>query len=195
MDYGIIYADPPWDHAPPHISDGRKSWYTEGHKLNQATLEAGTLPIATPAILFLWVPPVILDRGVSLLKAWGFKYDGEIVWVKVNKDGVTPGYGMGGHLIKYTHECLLVGIRGKLRRFNDGVLRSAFMTQRMEAFSHGKKPDVVYPWIEQTAAIQGFEPPFLELFARRPREGWHTYGNTIDNAITVPEWAEPDERG
>jgi len=44
--------------------------------------------------------------------------------------------------------------------------------------THSRKPDVSYTLIERLCP-----GPYLELFARRPREGWTSWGNAVESTI------------
>jgi N6-adenosine-specific RNA methylase IME4 len=41
---------------------------------------------------------------------------------------------------------------------------------------HSRKPDVAYEMIEAM-----YSGPYVELFARRPREGWVAWGDEVDH--------------
>ena len=56
---------------------------------------------------------------------------------------------------------------------------------------HSRKPDELYELIE--ACSPG---PYLELFARGNREGWHAWGNQSDDyQITWPTYANHSGNG
>ena len=44
---------------------------------------------------------------------------------------------------------------------------------------HSRKPDSIYEYAE---ALPG---PRLEMFARRPRTGWHVFGNEVTGSISL----------
>lgn len=68
--------------------------------------------------------------------------------------------------------CLL-GIRGKPKRLSRGV-RQLIVSPRRE---HSRKPDEAYDRIRQL-----FPGPYLEMFARGPRDGWDVWGDEAEKA-------------
>ena len=64
----------------------------------------------------------------------------------------------------------VVGIRGKVRAFRSDK-KNLFQARRRK---HSEKPEEAFILIE--SASPG---PRLELFARRPREGWTVWGNEV----------------
>ena|ERR1700722_7309022 len=105
------------------------------------------------------------------MKAWGFEYKTNIVWLKVRKDGGPDGRGVGFYYRNVT-ELVLFGTRGHLRTAQAGrrmVNVIATMKQR-----HSQKPDELYDMIEHCSPA-----PFLELFARSTRRGWTQWGDEI----------------
>jgi N6-adenosine-specific RNA methylase IME4 len=121
--------------------------------------------------LYLWCPNALLAWGLQTMKAWGFEYKTNIVWLKVRKDGGPDGRGVGFYYRNVT-ELVLFGTRGHLRTAQAGrrmVNVIATMKQR-----HSQKPDELYDMIEHCSP-----DPFLELFARTTRRGWVQWGDEI----------------
>ena len=171
-----ILADPPWQFmnrtgkmAPEHKRLARYSTMT--------TDEICALPIgdygADTSHLYLWVPNALIAEGLEVMRAWGFTYKSNLVWYKVRRDGGPDRRGVGFYFRNVT-ELVLFGIRGK----NNRTLAPA-RTQPNIVVSrkreHSRKPDELHPIIE--ACSPG---PWLELFARAPREGWTTWGNEVE---------------
>ncbi len=103
------------------------------------------------------------------MEAWGFCYKSMLIWHKVRKDGGSDGRGVGFYFRNVT-EPVLFGVRGRLRTGDAGRRQvNLFATRKRE---HSRKPDELYPIIE--ACSPG---PYLEMFARYPREGWTAWGN------------------
>ena len=172
--YGTILADPPWRFmnrtgkvAPEHL---RLSRY---ETMDLESIKS--LPVAQFAAeqshLYLWVPNALLPEGLEVMKAWGFKYKGNIVWHKVRKDGGPDGRGVGFYFRNVT-ELVLFGIKGSLRTLPPG--RSQVNILRTQKREHSRKPDELYNIVEECSP-----GPFLELFARAKREGWDQWGNEI----------------
>ena len=118
-------------------------------------------------------------RKVSRCEAWGFSYKSNIVWHKVRKDGGPDGRGVGFYFRNVT-ELVLFGVRGKnARTLAPGRRKVNFLaTQKRE---HSRKPDEFYDIVESCSP-----GPFLELFARGPRDGWDVWGNQADEYY--PTW-------
>jgi N6-adenosine-specific RNA methylase IME4 len=142
-----------------------------------------TLPVADVAAkeshLYLWVPNALLDEGLKVMHAWGFKYKTNIVWSKIRKDRGPDGRGVGFYF-RNTTELLLFGIRGRMRTLPPGRSQVNIIQSRKR--EHSRKPD------EQYALIESCSPgPYLELFARGPHPGWKVWGNQAENY--EPTWA------
>jgi N6-adenosine-specific RNA methylase IME4 len=170
--YPLLYADPPWRYDFSMTS-------TRAIEANYPTLpleEICALPVsdlgAPTAVLFLWVPPAILEKGFAVIAAWGFTYCTGAVW---RKDKIGAGF-----YFRQQHEHLLVATRGDMPAPPPlGRPPSILDAPRRE---HSRKPDEAYELIE------GMYPelPKIELFARGPaRPGWATWGNQAEPAATA----------
>lgn len=180
--FSTILADPPWQFenrtgkvAPEHKRLSR--YPTLSYKEIQA------IPVASvadmPSHLYLWVPNALLPQGLDILKAWGFQYKSNIVWHKTRKDGGPDGRGVGFYF-RNTTELLLFGIRGKMRTLPPGRSQVNIICTRKR--EHSRKPD------EQYCIIESCSPgPYLELFARGPRDHWTVWGNQSQEY--EPDWA------
>ncbi len=124
---------------------------------------------AAQSHLYLWVPNALLTEGLRVMKAWGFTYKSNIVWLKVRKDGGPDGRGVGFYFRNVT-ELVLFGVRGSMRTLAPGRTQVNMLATRKR--EHSRKPDEIYDIIE--ACSPG---PYLELFARFRRTGWAQWGN------------------
>jgi len=176
--FGTVLADPPWRFqnrtgkvAPEHRRLSRYDTMT--------TAEICDLPVADlmadQSHCYLWVPNALLADGLAVMEAWGFTYKSMVVWAKRRKDGGPDGRGVGFYFRNVT-EPILFGVRGKLRTLEPGRRQVNMIETRKR--EHSRKPDEQYDIIE--ACSPG---PFLELFARYPREGWSTWGNEADPEV------------
>lgn len=177
--FGAILADPPWRFqnrtgkvAPEHRRLSRYdtlSWK-----------EVAEIPVSDVAAdrshCYLWVPNALLAEGMRVLESWGFTYKTMLVWHKVRKDGGSDGRGVGFYFRNVT-ESVLFGVRGRLRTLEPGRRQVNLLATRKR--EHSRKPDQMYDIIE--ACSPG---PYLELFARYPREDWSTWGNEADPSVT-----------
>lgn len=180
--FHTILADPPWQFqnrtgkmAPEHKRLSRYETMT----LNDIMALPVEQLTAEPAHLYLWVPNALLPEGLRVMEAWGFTYKSNIVWHKIRKDGGPDGRGVGFYFRNVT-ELVLFGIRGKnARTLAPGRRQVNFLaTQKRE---HSRKPDEFYDIVE--ACSPG---PYLELFARGPREGWSVWGDQSEEYY--PSW-------
>jgi N6-adenosine-specific RNA methylase IME4 len=170
--FATILADPPWRFqnstgkvAPEHR-----------RLLRYPTLEFQEimqLPVARLAAaqshLYLWVPNALVMEGLQVMRAWGFTYKSNIVWLKVRKDGGPDGRGVGFYFRNVT-ELVLFGVRGSMRTLKPGRTQVNLIATRKR--EHSRKPDEIYGIIESCSP-----QPFLELFARFRRPGWAQWGN------------------
>jgi N6-adenosine-specific RNA methylase IME4 len=162
--YPILLCDPPWQYEHPTFSLSRD---IEEKYPTMALEDICALPVAqlaaADAMLFLWVPPPILEQAFRVITAWGFDYRTGFVWVK-------PSIGMG-NFVRQQHEHLLIARRGDLPTPEPAQRPSSIIeAPRRE---HSRKPDEAYELIERMYP----ELPKIELFARRARPGWNMWGN------------------
>lgn len=184
--FGCILADPPWS----FLTYGKKRTTphrtAEDHYATMTAEELRSMPISEVAAkdcaLFMWVVDSHLDEAIALGKAWGFEFKTiAFIWCKTTKAGA-PGQwgffppetvhriGMGYWTRKQAEICLLF-TRGRVRRIGKGV-RQIIEAPRRE---HSRKPDETHARVRQLVG-----GPYLELFAREPREGWTVWGNQTD---------------
>jgi len=174
MRFGTILADPPWRFAnrtgkmaPEHKRLSRYSTMTL-----QEIMELPVSQLALPhSHLYLWIPNALISEGLEVMKRWGFTYKTNIVWHKIRKDGGPDGRGVGFYFRNVT-ELVLFGTRGNLRTLAPGRKQVNIILSRKR--EHSRKPDELYPIIEQCSP-----GPYLELFAREKRPGWAQWGNEL----------------
>jgi len=131
---------------------------------------------ADDAHLYMWVTNSHLPYAFEIIKNWGFEYSTTIVWAKNRMGG-----GLGG-TFKITTEYLLFAKKGKLKALKtiDSTWHNVKRTYENGYPKHSKKPDYFYELIEQTSP--GLK---LEMFARQKREGWHIWGNELQNDVEL----------
>lgn len=118
------------------------------------------------AVLLLWSTNSHVPEAVELMSAWGFEYKTNFAWVKPNATRLRFYH-------KTRHELLLLGTRGTgLMPPGEALVESVIECANAV---HSRKPEVVYEIIER------YYPgaPKLELFARRRRPGWTSFGNEV----------------
>jgi N6-adenosine-specific RNA methylase IME4 len=170
--FRTVLADPPWRFAnrtgkvaPEHRRLDRYSTLS----LDQICAIGVEGTVAADAHLYLWVPNALLPEGLRVMEAWGFRYVSNIVWAKRRKDGGPDGRGVGFYFRNVT-ELVLFGVRGSMRTLPPARSQVNMIETRKR--EHSRKPD------EQYGLIEACSPgPYLELFARYPREGWTVWGD------------------
>lgn len=135
--------------------------------------------------LFLWgVWPSIFDTQ-RVMNAWGFEYKTKAwTWVKAKKTGFAFHFGMGYYTRANDEPCLLC-VKGKMPVAVHNIQALIYAPVR----EHSRKPDDQYRKIEALYP----DMKYLELFARRKREGWDSWGNEIESDITVGHPTEEEE--
>ena len=129
--YDIIYADPAWKYDTEASQRGKAdNHYSTMTTKNIAELE---VPSAKNALLFLWVTNAHIEDALRVVKAWGFEYITNFVWIK---DKIGLGWFARGQ-----HELLLLCKKGKLPHPEDSnrfsTVISAVRTK------HSMKPEIV----------------------------------------------------
>ena len=174
--FGTVLADPPW-----RFMNRTGKVAPEHNRLRRyETMEIEdikNLPVRQLALdqahLYLWVPNALLPEGLEVMKSWGFKYKGNIVWYKTRKDGGPDGRGVGFYFRNVT-ELLLFGVRGSMRTLQPGRTQVNIISKQKR--EHSRKPDEQYPLIESCSP-----GPYLEMFARAKRGGWMQWGDEIES--------------
>lgn len=113
------------------------------------------------AHLYLWTTTQYLVNADLVARAWGFVPTSTLVWCK-------PRGGFGGGAFYPNVEFVLFCRRGSLATAKN-ITSRWFEWPRS---SHSVKPEAFLDMVE--AVSPG---PYLELFARRQRLGWDTWGN------------------
>src|SRR5262249_21408887 len=112
----------------------------------------------------------LILQARDIFDAWGFRPCTGSVWVKT--EGNVDEHDIGlGHYFRQEHEHLLLAIRGDVPPPPpDRRPPSVFYAPRLR---HSEKPDISYRIIERMYP----DLPRIELFARKRRKGWKTWGN------------------
>lgn len=188
--YSIIYADPPWSYTHS-IGNGvlkRKSGEVLYPSMSVPALESlscNVRRITRPnSALLIWATMPCLPDAIRVMESWGFKYKTcWCTWVKTNKAGDKPFFGVGYYTRSNAELCLL-GVKGKIASFKklvEGEFRegnpnslSSICIERPR--QHSRKPETV-----RNNIVTFFgDVPRLELFAREKTPGWSVLGNQSD---------------
>jgi N6-adenosine-specific RNA methylase IME4 len=186
--FRCVYADPPWHfRARTAVQTQNGSRSVENHYGTMQLADIMALPVrdiaAKDAHLFIWTTGPCLRQTFDVIEAWGFRYSAvAFTWVKLKRSfdamqlRILPTLesdlhvGLGLTTRKNAEFCLLAR-RGSARR-NAKDVREIIMSPVRE---HSRKPD------EAAARIERYcDGPYLEMFARAPRNGWSVWGNQTD---------------
>lgn len=184
--FKAILADSPWQYDSPKAmptviknnGEPAKAVNVEQHYKTMTVDEICALPVGKvleeSAFLFMWVTnPFLADgSGPQVVKSWGFEPKTVITWAKVQQDAQTPSMKTG-HWFRSASEHIIFGTRGKVKRPEQFPALPTW--QRHGRLPHSVKPDLFYEYVEQVAP----GGPWLEMFARRRRAGWVSWGNQI----------------
>lgn len=181
MKYRTIVADPPWRYEP-HVrgfsaAHGRSSRHALPYE-QMGIAQISALPVDAlaedAAHLYLWTTNRYLRDAFDVIEVWGFTYRQTLIWRKIGCP--TP---FAASIAPNHAEYLLFARRGDLPlkgRLKSNVVDAA---QQRE---HSRKPEHFLDLIEQVSP-----PPYVELFARRHRLGWDTWGLESANTADWPE--------
>lgn len=172
--YAAILADPPWLFGTwglhPSGRSAEKHYPTRGVEWIESLAVADIA--ADNCVLFLWACWPNLSDALRVIEAWGFTYKTlAFSWTKVlAEDPRHPRMGLGYWTRANTEPCLLA-TKGHPKRIHADVGQVIAAPIR----EHSRKPDETHSRIERLVA-----GPYLELFARAPRDGWTVWGNETD---------------
>lgn len=194
MTYRTIVIDPPWQvSAGREIGDYVKApdgSQPFGVRCNKARALAypsmsldqmALLPVsrlaAENAHLYLWTINRYLRDAFDLLDVWGFSYSTTLVWAKQPMGGGLGGcYGLAAEYVLFARR----GILPALSRIGRNWWNWKRPYDERGKPRHSAKPPAFY------AMVQAMSPgPYLEMFARSKREGWHVWGNEVESDVKV----------
>jgi len=178
--YRTIVADPPWEY-PGGFAKNHGGRIADG--TNERAVVAGLpyaamsleeiegLPVAAMALpdswLWLWTTNRYLREAFTVAEAWGFRYRQTVVWHKSDGHPRFPAT-----VAPNRAEFILVCKRGKPVRTSAMASNVISVPFNPATLAHSQKPDAFLDIVEQVSP-----GPYLELFARRQRLGWDTWGN------------------
>jgi N6-adenosine-specific RNA methylase IME4 len=128
--------------------------------------EIAALPIQelaeTDAHLYIWTTQRYLEHTPGLVRQWGFEPSTVLTWCKP-----PTGFSLGGTFGK-SSEFVVFARRGKLA----AKTRTNRDWWEWSRGQHSAKPEAFLDLVESVSP-----GPYLELFARRQRLGWDTWGD------------------
>lgn len=190
--FPCIVADPPWAYSAPgrfgktleHRPNRDKGESRHGAG-SHARYGSMTMPellaldvksvAADNAHLYLWTTNAFMVEAHELAKSWGFRPTTILTWTKIRQSDGQPSMKMGYYFRGATEHCLFA-VRGSLR-LQGPAASTAIFARRLP---HSQKPEEFYQLVE--AQSPG---PYLEMFARRRRHGWASWGNEVESDIDI----------
>jgi N6-adenosine-specific RNA methylase IME4 len=174
--YSLVYADPPWKQSKGGAKSVRPN--SSGLPLDYTTVSLAdildmlrdvTCKSHPDSVLFLWAIDKYLWDAEQIADVLGYKLHARMIWNKVT--GIPAAY-----TIRFGHEYLLYCYRGKLipvAKEERGKIHSVFTEQVKR---HSQKPEIAYQIIERLYP----NIKKIEMFSRKEREGWDSFGNEIE---------------
>lgn len=188
MNYTTIVADPPWPYDQPggHLTASREhrpNSFGTGAPDSRGRYGALSIeelcdlrpPSATDAHLYLWTTNAFMVEAHEIAAAWGFNVKTICTWGKVQSDG-KPSMKTGRYFRGAT-EHVLFGVKGKLPFATDRPTPTLWLWPRLP---HSVKPDAFFDLVESLSP-----PSYLEMFSRRARFGWDTWGDQALGTATL----------
>ncbi len=170
--YRTIVADPPWGYegySPPWRSS------VPDHYPLMSLEEIKHLPVRSLADkqchLYMWAVIPMMEAAYEVVREWGFKPSTVLTWCK-------RGPGLGGGWRGNT-EHPIVARRGSLSFLPEFEGKGSWYEASRQG-THSRKPDLFMDLIEQASPA-----PRVEMFARRQRLGWDTWGNEALNHVEM----------
>lgn len=178
--YRTIVADPPWPYPSPGgqltaTPSHRPSTFGSGAPDSRSRYAAMTIddlcalkpPCASDAHLYLWTTNAFLVEAHEIAAAWGFRPITVCTYGKVQPDG-RPSMKTG-HYFRGATEHWVFAVRGSLPLQTSEALPTLWLWPRL---AHSVKPDAFFDLVEKASP-----GPYLEMFSRRARLGWDTFGD------------------
>jgi N6-adenosine-specific RNA methylase IME4 len=163
--YRTIVADPPWTPilgstwATRFSDKARPQAHYETMTLE--AIKALAVPSEDQAHLWLWALSQHLDWGWDTCRAWGFEPVTTLTWCK-------PGLGAGRFQCNTEH--IILARKGS--RHGNPFEQTGGTWFNWPRADHSTKPDAFYDLVERVST-----GPYLDMFARRDRLGWDTWGD------------------
>lgn len=175
--YKTVVADPPWDYKTPGVlgrgdAGSRRRYGAMTHD-EIASLRP---PAADNAHLYLWTTNGFVEQAHDICRQWGFRPITILTWGKVKRTNPAEPSMKMGYYFRGATEHIVFGVRGSLK--TRATLPTLFLWPRERR--HSVKPDPFYSMVEEASP-----GPYLELFAREHRFGWHVWGNEVKSDVVL----------
>lgn len=180
--FKTIVADPPWRYKSRMLVTGNCAGYPgkyEDSGTDYPTMsieEITALPVReladeTGCHLYMWTTKDHLEYSWDIARAWGFVPKQVLVWCKPPKGMIGFGTFSG------CTEFVLFAASGERAIHHNRCERTWWEWPRS---AHSAKPEAFQDVVESVSP-----GPYLEMFARRERLGWATWGNEALNHVRL----------
>lgn len=173
--FKTIVADPPWaykNRMRGNMTKGEMRSVDFNEYPTMSVDDIAALPVRElaedDAHLYLWTTQTFLRDTYRVLDAWGFKQGAMLVWSK-------PPKGVCGTYVCSVEFCIFAR-RGNLQH-KRRQLGTCYQWPRS---GHSAKPEAFLDMVESVSP-----GPYCEMFARRNRLGWATWGNECLQHVTL----------
>lgn len=178
--FRTIVADPPWRYKTTLAVTGNAPGRTKqrgrsGTDYSTMTIdEVKELPVRSllhpeGTHIYLWTTNTHLEHAWDVMRAWGAEPKQLLTWCKAPKGMI--GFGAFSPCTEF---CLFG--RSVKRGMKIGRCNRTWW-EWPRSTKHSKKPEAFQTMIESVSP-----GPRLEMFARRPRDGWTVWGNEISHS-------------
>lgn len=173
--FRVWLVDFPWQYRQGQPSKVSAQSHYPGMSVQQG-IKLGSMIEAHAtkhAVMFFWVTAPMLyyasDRitpdPYRIITACGFTPKTGGVWDKVEH--------VFGHYLSIRHEHLIIATRGNCTPDRPTPMIDSVFTERKSRV-HSEKPEAVAKMIARL-----YDGPYCEMFARKERKDWTTYGNQV----------------
>lgn len=167
--YHTIVADPPWRYDSKLVGLRGATDYPTMTQEELMCMPIG-LWAEDRAHLYLWTTTKFIVDAHHIAKAWGFEPQNILTWVKGRSESeVTMSVGF---YYRHATEFILFAVRDSLTVLEHNQPDVFFAPRK----GHSEKPDTFYDIVERMSI-----GPYLDVFARKQRFKWDTFGNESFN--------------
>lgn len=163
--FHAVMIDPPWDYDDQGSRIGATRHYPTMTLDEIAELPVDKISARNGCHLYLWTTNSFMKEAWGIAEQWGFEPKTVITWVKTAKSG-KPQIG-AGHYFRNATEHIIFAVRGQLATLHNDQPNVIYAPRGQ----HSEKPEAAYKLIEKMSPA-----PYCEVFARKKRRNWSTWG-------------------
>jgi len=181
--YATIVADPPWHYDAPAYGYGADANYPTMTVDQLRNMPVG-LWAQNNAHLYLWTTNTFIVEAHQIAKDWGFVPKTVLTWIK-RRPSNDSWLGMGRYF-RGTTEHIVFAVRGSLNTYRNDQPNFFYAARG----AHSEKPAAFYDMVQHMSP-----GPYLDVFARKQRFGWDTWGDEAFDFRTDGIWNTEDAGG